>query len=52
MAKKGAKKTVGRTRGKQEAPKYIMKLHYVLKPNGAYAPRYERVYLGETEEES
>ena len=48
MAKKGAKKTVGRTR-KQDAPKYIMKLHYVLKDNGAYAPRYERVYLGEEE---
>jgi hypothetical protein len=45
--KKGAKKTVGKTR-KSEAPKYLVKLSYVQKANGAYAPRFENVFLGES----
>jgi hypothetical protein len=40
--KKGAKKTVGKAR-KGDTPKFVMRLHYVQKPNGALAPRYERV---------
>jgi hypothetical protein len=40
--KKGAKKTVGKAR-KGDSPKFVMRLHYVKKPNGALAPRYERV---------
>ncbi|GEM_PF-5599771 len=44
--KKGAKKTVGKTR-KSEAPKYLVRLSYVQKPNGAYAPRLENIFLGE-----
>lgn len=47
--RKGARKTVGRTR-KDEAPKYIMKLYYVKKANGAYAPRYERVFVGDEQQ--
>jgi hypothetical protein len=50
MGRKGAKKTVGKAR-KGDAPKQVMKLHYVRKPNGSYAPRYERVEL-EAEAES
>ena len=46
--KKGAKKTVGRVRRDEEA-RYIMKLYYVKKPNGAYAARYKRVFLDEGE---
>ena len=46
MARKGAKKTVGKAR-KGGGPKYIMKLYYVKKDNGAYAPKYERIYVGE-----
>lgn len=45
MAKKagsGAKKTVGRAR-KGDVPKGLVKLVYVQKPNGAYAPRFETV---------
>lgn len=38
--KKGAKKTVGKTR-KGDIQKQVMKLFYVQKPNGAFAPRYE-----------
>jgi hypothetical protein len=45
--KKGAKKTVGKTR-KSEAPKYLVRLSYVQKPNGAYAPRLENIFLGES----
>lgn len=44
--KKGAKKTVGKART-GEGPKYIMKLYYVQKENGAFAPKYERIYLGD-----
>lgn len=40
--KKGAKKTVGKAR-KGDAVRAVMKLEYVQKPNGAYAPRYEAV---------
>jgi hypothetical protein len=40
--KKGAKKTVGRAR-KGAVVKHIMKLSYEKKPNGAYAPVFERV---------
>jgi hypothetical protein len=40
--KKGVKKTVGKTR-KGDVTRAVMKLSYVLKPNGAYAPRYEPV---------
>jgi hypothetical protein len=40
--KKGAKKTVGRAR-KGDVVRSVMKLTYVLKPNGAYAPHYEPV---------
>lgn len=52
MGRKGAKKTVGRAR-KGDVAKDVMKLHYVRKPNGALAPRYERVVTEkkETEEE-
>ncbi len=40
--KKGAKKTVGKARkGDQKRP--VMKLYYVEKEDGGYAPRYERV---------
>ena len=46
--KKGAKKTVGKAR-KGGGPKYMVKLVYVQKANGAYAPKYERVFLGEDE---
>ncbi len=49
--RRGAKKTVGKAR-KGEGPKYIMKLYYVRKPNGALAPRYERVYVGEKGEQA
>ena len=38
--KKGVKKTVGRSR-KGDVVRSVMKLYYVQKPNGAYAPRYE-----------
>lgn len=44
MGRKGAKKTVGKAR-KGDAPKQVMKLYYVRKPNGSYAPRYERVEI-------
>ncbi len=44
--KKGAKKTVGKTR-KGDAPKFLMKLYYVQKPNGAYAVKYERIEVEE-----
>lgn len=47
--KKGAKKTVGKAR-KGGGPKYMMRLHYVQKENGAYVPKYERVFLGEETE--
>jgi len=40
--KKGAKKTVGKSR-KGDVVRTVMKLEYVLKPSGAYAPRYEPV---------
>jgi hypothetical protein len=49
--RKGAKKTVGRAR-KDDAPKYVMKLYYVRKPNGALAPRYEKVYPEDLEKEA
>ncbi|NDJ52582.1 MAG: hypothetical protein GYB68_05770 [Chloroflexi bacterium] len=42
MAKKGAKKTVGKAR-KGDVKKAVMKLHYVQKEDGSYAPKYERV---------
>ncbi len=47
--RKGVKKTVGKAR-KGDSEKQVMRLHYVKKPNGALAPRYERVII-ETEEE-
>jgi hypothetical protein len=47
--KKGAKKAVGRAR-KTDLPKQVMKLYYVRKPNGALAPRYERMAV-ETDDE-
>jgi hypothetical protein len=40
--KKGAKKTVGKAR-KGDVVRSVMKLTYVLKPNGVYAPHYEPV---------
>ena len=40
--KTGAKKTVGKAR-KGDVVRPVMKLTYVLKPNGVYAPRYEPV---------
>ncbi len=40
--KKGAKKTVGKAR-KGDVVKAVMKLSYVKKDNGAYAPKYERM---------
>ncbi len=40
--KKGAKKTVGKAR-KGDMARMVMKLEYIQKPNGAYAPRYEPV---------
>ena len=40
--KKGAKKTVGKAR-KGDVVRTVMKLEYVQKANGAYAPRYEPV---------
>ena len=48
--KTGAKKTVGRAR-KGDVVRSVMKLTYVLKPNGAYAPRYEPVPQTEVAEE-
>lgn len=49
--RKGAKKTVGKAR-KGDAPKYVMRLYYVEKENGALAPKYERIYLGEGKDQS
>ncbi len=46
--KKGAKKTVGRART-GEGPKYVMRLFYVRKENGAYAPKYERIPVDEAD---
>lgn len=40
--KTGVKKTVGKAR-KGDTPKGLMRLYYVEKPNGTFAPRYERV---------
>ncbi len=40
--KKGAKKTVGKAR-KGDIPKFVMKLYYVQKENGSFAPKYERI---------
>ena len=48
--KKGAKKTVGKAR-KGDIVRSVMKLTYVLKPNGAYAPHYEPVPPPEAPEE-
>lgn len=48
--KKGAKKAVGKAR-KGGGPKYIMKLHYVEKENGAFAPKFERIFVGDESEE-
>lgn len=48
--KKGARKTVGKSR-KDGGPKYIMKLSYVEKENGAFAPKFERIFVGEEDEE-
>ena len=42
--KTGAKKTVGKSR-KGDTPRSLMRLTYVVKPNGALSPRYERVDL-------
>ncbi len=47
--KKGAKKTVGKAR-KGDVQKQVIKLFYVQKPNGAFAPRYEPLPLPEAEE--
>nr|MBN1229016.1 hypothetical protein [Anaerolineae bacterium] len=46
--KKGAKKTVGKAR-KGGGPKYMMRLEYVQKENGAFAPKFTRELLGEDE---
>jgi hypothetical protein len=43
--KKGAKKTVGKAR-RGEGPKYAVRLSYVEKENGAFAPKYEHIFLG------
>lgn len=48
--KKGAKKTVGKAR-KGGGPKYVMKLEYVEKENGAFAPKFERIFVGDESEE-
>ncbi len=40
--KKGVKKTVGKAR-KGDVTRSVMKLSYVQKPNGAWAPHYEPV---------
>jgi hypothetical protein len=40
--KTGAKKTVGKAR-KGDLPKQIMRLVYVQKENGAFAPKWEHV---------
>ncbi len=48
--KTGAKKTVGKAR-KGDVVRSVMKLTYVLKPNGAYAPHYEPVPPAEPAEE-
>jgi hypothetical protein len=48
--KKGAKKTVGKSR-KGGGPKFIMKLSYVEKENGAFAPKFERIFVGDESEE-
>lgn len=48
--KKGAKKTVGKTR-KGDAVRQIMKLYYVQKSTGVYAPRYEALPTPESAEE-
>jgi hypothetical protein len=40
--KTGAKKTVGKAR-KGDAIRQVMKLSYIIKENGAYAPKYEPV---------
>jgi hypothetical protein len=42
--KTGAKKSVGRSR-KGDTPKSLMRLVYVEKAPGVFAPRYERVDL-------
>lgn len=42
--KTGAKKTVGKAR-KGDEQKHVMRLYYVEKENGAFAPKYERVLL-------
>lgn len=47
--KKGAKKTVGKAR-KGTGPKYLMRLYYVEKENGSFAPKYERVFIGDETE--
>lgn len=44
--KKGAKKTVGKAR-KDVGPKYVMRLVYVEKENGSFAPKCERIFIGE-----
>ncbi len=49
--KKGAKKTIGRAR-KTSGPKYLMRLYYVEKENGTFAPKFERILLGEEGEKN
>ncbi|MCC6904362.1 MAG: hypothetical protein IT326_00870 [Anaerolineae bacterium] len=39
--KKGAKKTVGKAR-KGDVVRHVMKLRYVQKDSGVFAPKYER----------
>ncbi len=48
--KTGARKTVGRAR-KGDKPRGLMRLVYIQKPNGAWAPRYERVEMAASTED-
>ena len=48
--KTGAKKTVGKAR-KGDLVRRVMKLSYIQKPSGAYAPKYEPVPLAVAVEE-
>ena len=44
--KKGARKSVGKARKGNTGPKYVMRLYYVEKDDGSFAPKYERVLIG------
>ncbi|HLV45042.1 MAG TPA: hypothetical protein VKY39_08790 [Aggregatilineales bacterium] len=45
--KKGARKSVGKARKGNTGPKYVMRLYYVEREDGSFAPKYERVLIGE-----